>query len=246
MTLSCIIFGAIGALVETSDLQRRSFNDAFAAHNVGWHWDADTYRDLLSVNGGKNRIRYYAEQQYESLSPATVAAIHASKTDIYEARITQSGLRARDGVEALIEDAKAAGVTIGMASTTSVQNIDAIFSAVKDFSRQDFDFVLTGEDVDTVKPDPAIYHKAAQRAACLTSEILVIEDTPVSAKAASTAKLTVAIYPGAMVSDQDMSQADMIVGADDLSLSTLSSRLSPPKAAQDLGAGFTPVTPYFM
>lgn len=58
MGIRAIIFGGIGTLVETSELQRRAFNDAFTAFGVRWHWDRDTYRRLLSVPGGRNRIRH--------------------------------------------------------------------------------------------------------------------------------------------------------------------------------------------
>ena len=38
-----------------------AFNKSFDALDIGWHWDEKTYIDLLKINGGKNRISYYAK-----------------------------------------------------------------------------------------------------------------------------------------------------------------------------------------
>tara|TARA_B110000503_G_scaffold47893_1_gene77939 strand:+ start:1294 stop:1407 length:114 start_codon:yes stop_codon:yes gene_type:complete len=36
MTVKAVFFGSIGTLVETSDLQRRAFNQAFAEAGLDW------------------------------------------------------------------------------------------------------------------------------------------------------------------------------------------------------------------
>ncbi|MEC7496587.1 MAG: haloacid dehalogenase, partial [Pseudomonadota bacterium] len=36
--MRALIFGSIGVLVETSELQRQAYNAAFAAHRLDWHW----------------------------------------------------------------------------------------------------------------------------------------------------------------------------------------------------------------
>ncbi|MEM1317255.1 MAG: haloacid dehalogenase, partial [Pseudomonadota bacterium] len=63
MTISAILFGSIGTLVETSEHQRHAFNRAFRDSGLDWNWDQPTYRDLLAVSGGQNRIRLYAERR---------------------------------------------------------------------------------------------------------------------------------------------------------------------------------------
>ena len=37
--MKAIIFGSIGTLVETSDIQRQSFNQAFKEIGLDWYWD---------------------------------------------------------------------------------------------------------------------------------------------------------------------------------------------------------------
>ena len=50
-----------------------AFNNAFNDLGIDWHWDTKTYIKLLKINGGKNRIAYYAKSNncllYTSPSP---------------------------------------------------------------------------------------------------------------------------------------------------------------------------------
>ena len=221
MPLKTLVFGAIGVLVETSDLQRQSFNAAFAANSLDWDWSYETYKKLLHVNGGKNRVRYFAEKTSTPLSETQIEAIHQSKTDIYESLIKDGGLRARNGIADLIQSAKQIGIKVGMASTTSIQNIDAIFAATKDLNKDDFDFILSGADVKTVKPEPEIYLEAINRAQSNPVDIVVIEDTPVSAQSARSAQLAVVIYPGTMTKNQDLDIGNAVISEKDLTLEKL-------------------------
>ena len=38
-----------------------AFNNAFKDVGIVWNWDTNTYIKLLKINGGKNRISYYAK-----------------------------------------------------------------------------------------------------------------------------------------------------------------------------------------
>ena len=39
MRLKAVLFGSIGTLAETSDIQRNSFNEAFKISGLDWVWD---------------------------------------------------------------------------------------------------------------------------------------------------------------------------------------------------------------
>ena len=54
--MKAVIFGSIGTLVETSDIQRQSFNQAFKTLDLDWYWDKDNYKKLLKKSGGANRV----------------------------------------------------------------------------------------------------------------------------------------------------------------------------------------------
>ena len=58
-----IIFGSIGTIVETSNIQRKSFNKAFKKSGLDWHWSKTEYRKLLERSGGENRLSNYSNKK---------------------------------------------------------------------------------------------------------------------------------------------------------------------------------------
>ena len=58
-----ILFGSIGTIVETSELQRRSFNQAFSEAGLDWNWTLEEYQTMLTKSGGRNRINDFANQR---------------------------------------------------------------------------------------------------------------------------------------------------------------------------------------
>ena len=51
-----LLFGSIGSIVETSEIQRKSFNKAFKQYGLDWNWTKREYLSLLSKSGGKVNI----------------------------------------------------------------------------------------------------------------------------------------------------------------------------------------------
>ena len=45
--MKAILFGSIGTLIETSNIQRESFNQAFKEIGLDWYWDQESYKQLL-------------------------------------------------------------------------------------------------------------------------------------------------------------------------------------------------------
>ena len=80
-----LLFGSIGTIVETSEIQRKSFNSAFKIAGLKWNWTKEIYKNLLNKSGGEERILRYAKQTktcllYTSPSPrdATLSRMPSS------------------------------------------------------------------------------------------------------------------------------------------------------------------------
>ena len=96
--ISNLLFGSIGVLVETSELQRQSFNRALNMNGVDWNWNIGTYCDLLKEPGGKKRLSEYSDNQ---LSAEKVEQIHKDKQSVFE-ELLGVGVKPRSGcVEAI-------------------------------------------------------------------------------------------------------------------------------------------------
>jgi HAD superfamily hydrolase (TIGR01509 family) len=198
--LKAVIFGAIGTLTETSEMQRQAFNQAFADAGHDMVWDEATYRDMVagpqSVVGGQSRIRTDAVARGIHLDDAAVAGLHADKSRNFQAMMTRDGLQLNLGVEALIADAKRLGLPVAFASTTSRANIDAMFAAMHPPIRHQFDMILSGEDAKAVKPSPAIYLAVLEKLGLDSSEVIAIEDSAPSLAAALAAGIATFVVPG--------------------------------------------------
>ena len=53
-----------------------AFNNAFNDLGIDWNWDTNTYIKLLKINGGKNRIAYYAKTNNHDFSDDLIRKIH--------------------------------------------------------------------------------------------------------------------------------------------------------------------------
>ncbi len=220
--IKAVIFGAIGVIAETSDLQRQAFNLAFAEQGLDWNWDGETYRRLLSINGGQARLRAYRDEdvQRSDVTEAVITTLHERKTHYYAALNAKGTLTPRRGVAELIEACREADVRVALCTSTSLENVDAIKVALGDTLDFDaFASVTTIDKIGAVKPAPDAYLHCLSQLGLLAHEVVAIEDTPVSMASAIAAGIAVIATPGAMTDDQDFSGAAMKV--DDLAAVTL-------------------------
>ena len=67
--MKAVLFGSIGTLIETSDIQRKSFNLAFKKEGLNWYWGRKTYSRLLKKSGGIKRIEDFAKKNGVESTP---------------------------------------------------------------------------------------------------------------------------------------------------------------------------------
>ena len=220
--VKAVIFGAIGVIAETSDLQRQSFNLAFQEQELDWNWDTATYRRLLSINGGQTRLRAYRDEDFQrsDVTDAVIETLHQRKIQHYSTLTAKGAVTPRPGIVELIKVCCDAGVRVAFCTSTSIDNVDAIRSAMHDqLDFGAFASITTIDKIGAVKPAPDAYFHCLFQLGLAANEVVAIEDTPVSMASAITAGIAVIATPGAMTNDQDFSGATLIV--DDLSTVTL-------------------------
>jgi HAD superfamily hydrolase (TIGR01509 family) len=188
-----VLFGAIGTIVETSDMQRRAFNAAFKRLGLNWSWGREAYREMLRAPGGKARIAEYAAERGEEVD---ADAVHRAKV-AYFREFAREGLEPRAGVLDVVKRAKAQGVKLGLATTTGSDTVDLIFEGLGDVLPRDmFGFVGDGDLVSRGKPSPEIYRLALSHFGISASQAVAIEDTPESAAAPIAAGIPTIAFPG--------------------------------------------------
>ena len=192
--MKAILFGSIGTLIETSDIQRESFNQAFKENGLDWYWSKETYKNLLKNSGGSKRIENFAKKNNIDIDSKF---LRQRKTEIFNNILKSRDTPPREGVLEIIKYAKSHNIKIGLASSTTVENIEAVFITLnKVITKRDFDFIGNDTLIEKQKPDPDIYFKAIECLGINSSECIAIEDSVESAKSAIKAKIECVAFPG--------------------------------------------------
>lgn len=201
--MSAILFGSISTLVDSSELQRRAFNTAFAQHGLDWSWDQDEYAELLTGSGGQDRVAAYAQQRGDDVD---AAAVHATKSQVFRSLLADEPPTPRPGVVETIRAAREAGHQVGFVTTTSAENVAAVLQ-VPGLSADDFDVVVDTDDVDHPKPAPEAYRHALAALGSDPSDAVAIEDNVGGVDAARAAEVTVLAFPNENTDGHDWSGA---------------------------------------
>ncbi len=192
--MPALLLGSISTVVDTSELQRESFNRAFEQHGLDWRWEREEYADLLAGNGGADRVADYAAQRGEDVD---AAAVHATKSHLFQDALRSQELTPRDGVVETVRDARAEGFKVALVTTTSRENLDALAAAVSATLPFDevFDLVVDGSQVSTPKPDGSAYRHALEALEESSDHAVAVEDNVGGVTAARAAGVPCVAFP---------------------------------------------------
>jgi len=215
--MKALIFDCDGVLVDTErDGHRVAFNRAFAEIGLDTEWDVELYGELLKVAGGKERIRHYFETAGWPAAArgdidAFVAALHRRKTDIFTEIIASGQLPLRSGIVRLVDEAIAAGVRLGVCTTSNPKSVDGVLDLMGPRRKGRFEFVLAGDVVSKKKPDPEIYELAKRRLDLDPTQCIVIEDSRNGMLAAIGAGFPCLITTSTYTTEEDFDGAARVV-----------------------------------
>lgn len=219
--LQALIFDVDGTLADTErDGHRVAFNAAFAEAGLDWQWSEALYGELLQVTGGKERIARYIEHYCPGFVPPAgqaltdfIAGLHQAKTRHYVALLGQGGVPLRNGVLRLLREARAAGMRLAIATTTTPENVTALLDNTGEPGLRDwFEIIAAGDVVPRKKPAPDIFTLALEQLGLGPNACAVIEDSDNGAVAALAAGLdTLIVTLSHYTQDQDFRQAALVV-----------------------------------
>jgi HAD superfamily hydrolase (TIGR01509 family) len=224
--LRALIFDVDGTLAETEEAHRRAFNETFAEMGLherfpdaaaGWVWDQALYERLLKTTGGKERIAAYLKGDL-GVDPAPhgdlIAQIHAAKTRRYAALMAPGQIALRAGIVEIIARAREAGLKLGVATTTSAANIDAlILATLGEPAAAVFDAIAAGDEVAAKKPAPDVYRLALARLGLPAEACLALEDSRNGLMSAKAAGIRCLICPGVYTRAETFPEADRVTTA---------------------------------
>jgi HAD superfamily hydrolase (TIGR01509 family) len=112
----------------------------------------------------------------------------------------------RQGVLALLQQAKALRIPIGLASSATMATIEFTVAALH--IRSYFATLTSGEEVERGKPDPSVFLLCSSRLQVAPADCLVVEDTLNGIKAAKAAGMHCLVVPCDATRHEDHSLAD--------------------------------------
>lgn len=215
--LEALIFDVDGTLSENErDGHLVAFNRAFAEAGLDWRWDVELYSDLLSVAGGKERLAYYLERYRADFHPAEgaasfVARLHTLKTKHYLDIVANRGIPLRPGVERLLTEARAAGLRLAIATTTTPANVTALLESVLPGKAGWFEVIGAGDVVPEKKPAPDIYLYVLDELRLRPEQCIAIEDSEQGLRASLAAGLKTIVTINSFTAGQDFTGATLVV-----------------------------------
>ncbi len=215
--IRALIFDVDGTLADTEETHRQAFNHAFLRFDLKWEWTKPQYRELLKTSGGKERIGRYIDTlpvppaEKARLRPL-IPAIHHAKTELYTELIVDGRCPLRPGVSRLLAEARAAGVLLAIASTTTSANVDALLSRhLGGGALQQFHTIACGDLVKEKKPAPDIYHLALSTMGLPADSCVAFEDSLNGLRAAKQAGLFTVVTPSQWNVGEDFAEADLVL-----------------------------------
>ncbi len=219
--LKALIFDVDGTLAETErDGHRPAFNQAFADAGLDWHWSVERYGELLEVSGGKERMSAFVQQsQPDFVLPGEFAdlsefikSLHAAKTRYYEQAAAAGKIPLRPGVERLLGEARAQGVRLAIATTTTPANVKALLENTLGAESLDwFEVIAAGDMVPEKKPAPDIFEYALAHLKLPPENCLAFEDTNNGLLSAVQTGLKTVVTVNDYTWQQDFSKAALVI-----------------------------------
>ena len=183
-----IIFDVDGTLVDSEPLHIEAYAKVAAQYQVTY--DEDTHlryvgtSDEVTAKGILPLIQKTAPEK-------TWQEIVEEKKTVYRKLIPS--LRLRSGVRAFINKAKRSGVKMGVASSTDAHEVMMMLEQVK--LKQEFPYIICGDQVQRKKPDPEIYLTALREMNLSPEQTLCGEDSLPGVEAASRAWMITVAFP---------------------------------------------------
>ncbi|HEX8330537.1 MAG TPA: HAD-IA family hydrolase [Hymenobacter sp.] len=199
-----VIFDMDGVIIDTEPLHHHAFFSVFA--ELGLNITQEEYATFL---GGSTRNVFQGLKEKYHLTQDVETLLLRKRELFNKAFDEDAGLDLLPGVRQLIEDLRAHDVQLVVASSASKATIQRVFDRFD--LKPYFAHVVSGEDFERSKPDPAIFLHAAAAAETPVTECIVIEDAANGVAAAKAAGIYCVAYASPHSAGQDLHQADGII-----------------------------------
>lgn len=215
--IQALVFDFDGLIVDTETPEYHAWQAVFAARGC------DLPLETWALNiGTRGVVDVYALLAERSGVPVDRAQVRAEVRAHYNELAQEQGLL--PGVQGYLDAARAAGIPLAVASSSRHDWVDPHLHehGIWDY----FQAVVCADDVERVKPDPALYQLALARLDVASQAALALEDSPNGVLAAKAAGMCCVFVPNMITANLATDQADFqLASLAELPLQELVARL---------------------
>ena len=185
------VFWDVDGTIADTELcgHRLAFNSAFKDLDLDWHWNVNTYIDLLKISGGLNRIIYYRNAINCDLTNDFCSRIQSRKKYYYKELVESGKIKVRDGVLRLIQELAENNIEQFIVTTSGRDSLEPFLHTSLQSHLKFFSEIITYEDVNKHKPYPDAYNLALKLSKKSNVNCIAIEDSSIGVEAARSANI---------------------------------------------------------
>ena len=198
-----IAFDMDGVLIDSQPLHYEL--DMQVLRDAGYPAKLSTVTPYTGMSNPDRWPKYKKDLSLQVTPERLIEMAEQAMRDLF----TKADLTAIDGIPALLQKIKEAGICCGVASSSSHELIILVLEKIG--VKQYFNFIVSGEDVTKGKPAPDIYMKAAEKANTAPKRCIAIEDAPAGILAAKNAGLKCIAYRNPSTIGQEFTNADYVI-----------------------------------
>jgi len=202
LDLSAVFWDLDGVLVRTETFFFEATREVMAGLDSPLH--RSKYCDQYLADGIDPLRDLVARRNYPD---SLFWRYHRQRNGIYKELLSSADIIV-EGAEKVVEQLPSRYI-LAVVTGSKREHFDIIASRLGLFSH--FSFSVTGDDVARTKPAADCYLKAIEKADCLPSECLAIEDSAIGLRAAKSAGVNCWVVPNTMTADADFELADKVM-----------------------------------
>lgn len=193
-----------GVIIDSEEIHKKAYYETF--NSLGLNVSEKLYKTFTgssTINAFQKLVQHFSlnENPEELVLDKRKRYVNFFEND--------PNLHLVKGVEELIKHCYNEGLTLVLASSSAMVNINRVFDRFD--LHQYFSAKISGADLTASKPHPEIFEKAALLGNTSKANCIVIEDSDNGITAANGAGIFVIGYKNPMISDQTLENADAVI-----------------------------------
>ena len=202
--IKCVIFDMDGVIIDSEEIHKKAYFETFNSLNI--NVTEELYKSFTGSSTINAFQRLVAHFKLDNNPEDLVLDKRKRYVNFFE---NDPNLHLVAGVEEIIKYFYNKGITLILASSSAMINIDRVFNRFN--LNTYFTAKISGADLKESKPHPEIFNKAAVLSKTNKENCVIIEDSDNGIKAANDANIFVFGFANKLSEGQTLEHADAVI-----------------------------------